>query len=407
MALDPPVATRRAALSTALVFTLSGFLMAGWLARLPATRDRLHADSASLGLALLMAGLGSLTLMPATGRLCARLGSRRVVLLGSLAACAILLCLAFVPNVATLALGLFLYGAAYGAWDVAMNVQGSHVDRVTGRDLMPRYHACWSVGAIIGAAVGALAARAGLGLPGHFVLVTVVVLGGLALALPYFLDDGATATRGADDASGDGSPRTRLFTRTLVLIGLVTLCGTCIEGAAGDWIALYLTDDRGTTQSLAAGGFAVFSVAMATSRFLGTSVIGAIGRSNAVRLGGLLTGIGIVATVTLPSVAGAMAGALLWGLGVAIVFPASISAAGEQPGSPADGIAAVATVGYGGFLLGPPLIGLLAKHAGLGHALLVLVVMALGIVMLAPAVQSRATLGRRDGEPLEQREDVR
>jgi len=406
MALDPSVATRRAALSTALVFTLSGFLMAGWLARLPATRDRLHADSASLGLALLMAGLGSLTLMPATGRLCARLGSRRVVLLGSIASCVILLCLAFVPNVPALALGLFLYGAAYGVWDVAMNVQGSHVDRAAGRDLMPRYHACWSVGAIVGAAVGALAARAGLGLPGHFVLVTVIVLCGLAVSLPYFLDDGPAAIA-VDSAHDDGSPRTRLFTRTLVVIGLVTLCGTCIEGAAGDWIALYLTDDRGTTQSLAAGGFAVFSVAMATSRFLGTSVIGALGRSNTVRLGGLLTGIGIVATVTLPSVAGAMAGALLWGLGVAIVFPASISAAGEQPGSPADGIAAVATVGYGGFLLGPPLIGLLAKHAGLGHALLVLVVMAVGIIVLAPAVQPHLALGRGDGEPLEQREDVR
>ncbi len=382
--------TRRAALSTAAVFLLSGFLMAGWLARLPATRDRLHADSASLGFALLMTGLGSLSLMPLTGRMCSRFGSRAVVTATALPACAGLIVLAFVPNIASMGLGLFFLGAAYGSWDVAMNVQGSHVDRAAGRDLMPRYHACWSVGAILGAGLGALAAKAGTGLPAHFAVVVMLVLAGLAVALPGFLPDAPSLDDAADpDADSAGPARPRILTRALVLIGLVTLCGTVIEGAAGDWIALYFTDGRGTTQGLAAAGYAVFSIAMASSRFLGTTVIAAIGRSSAVRLGGVLTGVGIVSTVTVPTVAAAMAGALLWGLGVAIVFPAAMSAGGEMPGRPADGIAVVATIGYGGFLLGPPMIGLLAKQVGLGHALLVLVVMAVGIVVLSPAVRQR------------------
>jgi fucose permease len=385
---------RRAAQATALVFALSGFLMAGWLARLPATRDRLGADSASLGLALLMTGLGSLSLMPFAGKFCARWGSLRVVLAAALPCCLVLELLAYVPNVPTMGVGLFLLGAAFGTWDVAMNVQGSFGDRVAGRDLMPRYHACWSVGTILGAGAGALAAKAGLGLGAHFALVGVAVVAGLALALPSFLFDGVkreSPIEGPDGASATIGTKNRLFTRALLIIGIVTLCGTCIEGAAGDWIALYLTDGRGTTQSVAAGGYALFSVAMASSRFLGTPLIAAIGRENAVRLGGVVTGLGIVSAVTLPTLGGALVGALLWGLGVAIVFPAAMSAGGEAPGRPADGIAAVSTVGYGGFLVGPPLIGLLAKHIGLGHALLVLVVMALGIVVLSPAVRPRGT----------------
>ncbi len=382
---------RRAAQATALVFSLSGFLMAGWLSRLPATRNRLGADSASLGLALLMTGVGSLTLMPFAGKLCARWGSRRVVLATALPSCVVLALLAYVPNVPTMGAGLFFLGAGYGSWDVAMNVQGSFGDRAAHRDLMPRYHACWSVGAIVGAGTGALAAKAGLGLGAHFALVDVVVLAGVALALPAFLPDHTEHDSSAGPTSGaETRTKTRLFTKTLVIIGIVTLCGTCIEGAAGDWIALYFTDGRGTTQSVAAGGYAVFSVAMASSRFLGTRLIAAIGRENAVRLGGIVTGVGIVSAVTLPTLGGALVGALLWGLGVAIVFPAAMSAGGEAPGRPADGIAAVSTVGYGGFLIGPPLIGLLGKQIGLGHALLVLVVMALGIVALSPAVRARS-----------------
>jgi fucose permease len=386
---------RRAARATALVFALSGFLMAGWLARLPATRDRLGADSGSLGLALLMTGLGSLSLMPFAGKLCARFGSRLVVLALAIPSCIVLEVLAYVPNVQILGVALFFLGAAYGTWDVAMNVQASYGDRAAGRDLMPRYHACWSVGAILGAGAGALAAKAGIALGLHFLVVDAIVVAGLAVALPAFLPDQTAAAengRPSPDAvepSRSAGPR-RLFTKTLLIIGIVTLCGTCIEGAAGDWIALYFTDGRGTTQSVAAAGFAIFSVAMASSRFLGTSVIGAIGREKAVRLGGVVTGVGILAAVTLPTLAGAMLGALLWGLGVAVVFPAAMSAGGEEPGRAADGIAAVSTVGYGGFLLGPPLIGLLGKHVGLGHALLVLEVMAFGIVVLSPAVRARS-----------------
>ncbi len=186
--------------------------------------------------------------------------------------------------------------------------------------------------------------------------------------------------------TGSGCGRTGSLGRRIVLIGVITLCATFLEGSAADWIALYLTDERGQAESLAALGYALWATAMAASRFSGTWVIGRLGRPRTIRLAGLVVTLGVVSTLALPGLAGVVLGVLLWGAGVALVFPAAMSAGGEQPGRAADGIATVATIGYGGFLIGPPLIGLLAQEVGLGSALWVLPVMGVAIVALAPVV---------------------
>ena len=387
---------RRAALATAVVFGLNAFLMAGWVVRLPATRDRLHADPAELGVALLMLGVGSLLAMPWTGRLCARYGSRRIVAVMLVPSCVSLVVLAHLPTLWATGAGLLVLGAGYGAWDVAMNVQASGVDRAVGRDLMPRYHGCWSLGGFVGAGLGTAAAAVGLSLGVHFALVAVVVAVGVLVALRWFRPD----AREEAPTYPDERPHERrrvLLSRRLVLIGIVTLGATCIEGAAADWLALYLHDDRASGQAVAAAGFAAFSVAMAVSRFAGTTTIEHLGRAGAVRLGGVVAGLGVLATVSAPGLVGAFVGAAAWGAGVAVIFPAAMSAGGETPDRGAEGIATVATIGYGGFLLGPPLIGLLAQHVGLGAALLVLLVLAAAIAALAPAVRRPSDISGRTG----------
>ena len=381
---------RHAALATALVFAMSGFLLASWVSRLPATRDRLGAGAAELGLVLLAPGIGSLLSMPFSGLWCRRLGSRLVVAGTALAACAVLVSLAVVPSLVTLGLALFVWGSFYGAWDVAMNVHGSAVEQRAGREWMPRYHACWSVGGIAGAGVGALAAHAGASLPLHFAAVAVACAALVMLALRSFVPDrdlrgAATATPGP--RSRRRRRRARVLSSRLLLVGVVTLCATTLEGAAADWLALFLTDERGATDSLAAFGYGAFAVAMAAGRFSGTAVTERLGRHGAVRAGGIVSFAGVLLTVLGPGLVAAYLGAALWALGVCLVFPAAVSAGGEAPERPADAIAAVTTIGYGGFLVGPPLIGLLADQVGLGRALLVLLVLAGGITALAPAVR--------------------
>jgi predicted MFS family arabinose efflux permease len=412
----------RAALATALVFAVNGFLLASWVSRLPATRDRLGASVAELGLVLLAPGFGSLLSMPFSGRWCRRFGSRVVIAATTVAASVALAALAVVPTSFTLGLALFVWGSFYGSWDVAMNVHGSAVEQRAGREWMPRYHACWSVGGIAGAGCGALAAQAAMPLTLHFSAVAVLCTALVMVALRAFVEDradvvvvasgpadGPVPDPGAPEPPGpvpgppEGersprretvaaavhSPRPRVLTGRLLLVGVVTLCATTLEGAAADWLALYLTDERGATQSLAAAGYAVFAVAMAGGRFSGTAVAERLGRDGAVRAGGVVSFVGVLLTVLGPGLVSVYLGAALWALGVCLVFPAAVSAGGEAPERPADAIAAVTTIGYGGFLLGPPLIGLLAEQVGLGRALLVLLVLAGGIATLAPAVRSR------------------
>jgi predicted MFS family arabinose efflux permease len=422
---------RRAALATALVFAVNGLLLATWVARIPATRDRLGASAAELGLVLLAPGVGSLLSMPFSGRWCRRFGSRLVVAATTVASSVVLVLLAVAPTLVGLGLALFVWGTFYGSWDVAMNVHGSAVEQRAGREWMPRYHACWSVGGIVGATLGALAAALDTPLILHFAAIAVACVSLVGFALRNFIEDrerrgapqraapvpgppvGERSPTGMEVPSAvhnphahsphahsphDHSPhdhsRPRVLTGRLLVVGVVTLCATTLEGAAADWLALFLTDERGATASLAAFGYAVFAVAMAAGRFSGTAVAERLGRDGAVRAGGLVSFAGVLLTVVGPGLVSAYLGAALWALGVCLVFPAAVSAGGEAPYRPADAIAAVTTIGYGGFLLGPPLIGLLADQVGLGRALLVLLVLAGGIAVLAPAVRSRRLASR-------------
>jgi predicted MFS family arabinose efflux permease len=379
----------RAALGTAMVFAVSGALLGTWVSRLPATRDRLHASPAELGLVLLAPGVGSLVSMPATGWLCRRLGSRTAVALTGLPCCLVVFALAVMPSLSTLAIALFAWGLLFGAWDVAMNVQGSAVEQRAGRAWMPRYHACWSVGGIVGAGVGGLAARAGMPVPVHFGLVAALGVALVLGALRAFIPD--REDRDTEPAAEPGTRAlwTKVLSRRLIVIGLITLCAVTIEGAAADWLALYLVDERHTGDSVGAAGYAVFACAMAAGRFAGTPITQRLGRHGAVRVGGMVSVAGVLVTVLAPWTPLAFVGTIAWALGVCLIFPATISAAGETPDRPTDAIAAVSTVGYGGLLVGPPLIGILADHTGIGRALLVLLVLAAAVSVLAPAVRTR------------------
>jgi fucose permease len=163
----------------------------------------------------------------------------------------------------------------------------------------------------------------------------------------------------------------------------MTFCAAWAEGAANDWLALMLTDDRDASGALAAGGFAVFAAAMTLGRAAGNGVVERLGRVRSLRIGAVVSAAGVVVLLTVPALGAAYAGALLWGLGIAVAFPLAMSAAGETPGRGPSAIATVATIAYAGFLVGPPLIGTLAHEVGLDHALWVVVVLVAGILALA------------------------
>ncbi len=458
---------RQAALGTALVFTASGALLGTWVSRVPAIVSRHDLSPGELGRALLALGVGSLLSMPLTGHVCRRVGSRAWVAFTSVVAAAVLSCVGLATDQVQLAAALFGLGMVYGSWDVAMNVQGSAVDQRAGREWMPRYHACWSLGSIIGAAIGAAAARGDVAIGLHFTVAAWCATAAALIGLLRYVDERAPTVAGSSGTgppitgppvtetvmktelpapgltaadrdrgrqqvpqqlrhpgrtpeppvpNGHGAPqqpdgpptgepspaerpagqpattgaspgwRSLVGNRALLLIGLLTLCATIIEGAADDWLALYLHTGRGLSEASAALGYTAFATAMTVVRFAGTPAAEWLGRAGAVRAGGVLGIAGVLITVLSPWVPGTFAGALLWGAGVCLVFPAAVSAAGETD-RPAEAIALVTSIGYGSILIGPPLIGALAEVIGMDTALLTLAALAAGVAVLAPAVQ--------------------
>jgi MFS family permease len=380
----PDTAVRRQAWATRVVFGANGAMFAGWAARLPAVRAHLHADERGLGFALLFLAVGSLIAMPLSGRLVGWAGARKVI-----AVCVVVCALAYpalglAPNLVVLAAVLLVVGAGTGVWDVAMNVSGHAVEQEAGRDLMPGFHAGWSIGAVLGAGGGALAARAGLDPAIHFTIASLL-LGGAALVCVRVMPDDAAdepvTAEGEHHVPGPVGPLIRDL--RLLGLGFMTFCAAWAEGAANDWLALMLADDRSASQAAAAAGFAVFAGAMTLGRVLGTPVVARLGRVPTLRWGAVVTAIGVMLLLVVPQLAVGYVGALLWGLGIAVAFPAAMSAAGSTPGRGPSAIATVATIAYSGFLVGPPLIGSIAQRVGLDNALWLVVALAAGVFVLA------------------------
>jgi MFS family permease len=376
-------AALRAGIGTGAVFFLSGTFLGTWAARIPALRDQTGATEAQLGQALLIMGLGSLLSMPLTGRACTRFGARAVVLVMAVSAGLAMVAAGFATSVLFLAAAMFVNGFTYGSWDVAMNVHGHAAETLAHRPWMPRYHALWSIGGVAGSGLGALFAGAGLPPGPHFTIVVAVCLVLLFVALTTFIDDRAVHAAAADVPVH--RHRRTVVSPRLLAIGLVVLCGVVAEGAAVDWLALLLTDERGASASAAAAGFTVFALAMAGTRLVGSGLLAWRGRVFAVRLAGAVTGLGVALTLAVPMLPVAYIGAALWGLGAALIFPAGMSAAGDTPGRAADAIAFVGATGYGALLVGPPLIGFLGDRLGLGVALWVVPLLTMVVVLFASA----------------------
>ena len=380
-----PNAHRARVAAVYAAFFTNGLMIASWIARLPAVRTRLGASEPQLGAVLLGIAAGAVVAMPLTSRLCDRFGLRRVLTTAMMGCSAMFVVAGVTPHIVLLGAVLFAVGFSYGTWDVSMNAAAHDVEVAVERPLMPRFHGAFSVGGLCGAGLGAGAAALGLPVGAHLGAVAAVAVVTTALLAEHVPDLAAAP----DTPTADETPR-RVITLRLVLLGLLTACTTLGEGAAADWGAIFFTDERGATESVAAIGYAGFAGAMAIGRFGGTWVLTRISRVTALRASGVLASASVLMLIAVNSMATGLVAMIGWGLGVALVFPAAMSAGAENSERPAQGIATVATIGYGGFLVGPPMIGFIAGAAGLSVGLLVVALLLLLVVILAPAARRPA-----------------
>ncbi|MDP9352026.1 MAG: MFS transporter [Chloroflexota bacterium] len=369
-------AARSARLAVALVFLVNGTVLANWVSRIPAIQQGLGLSEGILGFALLGAAVGALFSMPTAGWLISRIGSRLVTIGSGLCYCVALPGLAFAPNLPIFMLSLTLFGACNGAMDIAMNAQAAAVEERYRRPIMSSFHGLFSVGGMIGALMGGAAAAQGLGPRTHLSVVAVVLAGVFVLAVRGLLPSSVDSR-----SSGPAFARPG---RTLLGLGLLTFCVMLGEGAMADWSAVYLDGTLGTSEAYAALGFGAFAVTMALGRLSGDWLSQRFGVVTLLRAGGIVSTVGLAAALLIGTPTAALNGFACAGAGYSVGVPLALSVAGRDSRmAPGPAIAAVATVGYFGFLVGPPVIGLVAELASLRVGLAVVVVLSAVYGLLA------------------------
>lgn len=362
----------RAAITT--IFLLNGAVFSSWYARLPAIQADLHLEAGALGVALLGAPAGLLVAQPLVGALVARAGSRAVIAALPLYGATVVLPAAAV-DAAVLFVATGLLGAANGTLDIAMNVQGLAVERATGRRIFSSQHAAFSFGALAGA--GTAGAVAALGVDPLPHLIGVAVAGGVAAAAvsPHLLRDEPTSARPA--------PLLARPTGRLAALALIAFCTLLAEGAMFDWSGIYLATGAGASAGVAPLGLAAFALTQGIGRLIADRAVEQAGAVSVATSGAVLAALGLGLGLAVAAPPAALLGFALMGVGLSAVFPLTLRASGRTELTPGPAVAAVSTVGYGGSLLGPPLIGILADGMGLRAALVVVCALCLLTAALA------------------------
>jgi MFS family permease len=379
-----PGGLRAVRVALCAIFAIHGFMFASWAVRVPAVKQQTGASSAALGLALLGLSAGAVATMVIAGGLCRRFGSGRITVISSVLLSATLVLPPLARSAATLGLMLFVFGAAYGGLNVAMNSVAVDVVAALRRPVMPSFHAAWSFGGLAGAGLGGLLAPHLSPLRHLFViaLAGLLVTAFAGRTLVAFRPPGtAVAPARHQDADRPAWRRALGTGPTVGLFGLIALCAAYDEGAIGDWGALHLRQDLGAGAGLAATGYAAFALAEATGRLSGTWMLEHLDRTRVLVLGGLTACAGMLVASLAPDVWLALAGFAATGFGLANLFPAAIARAGLLAG--AAGVALTSMLGYSGFLLGPPAIGFLASEFGLRTGLTTLSFLALAAAVIA------------------------
>ncbi len=382
------IVVRRARTAVALVFALNGLVFASVVARLPDLRARLDLDNGELGLLLLSIAAGSLLALPSAGRVIEATSAARTVRLGGwftltgllVAGCGVTLS----SSVALTAVGFFAYGIGTGVWDVAMNVEGAEVERSLGRTIMPRFHAGWSIGTMVGAAIGI--PMAALGVP---VLVHVA---GVALAAAVLVVLETRAFLPVEAPTAGPVRRSAWREPATLALGVMVLSFAVLEGSANDWLALALIDGYDAPHWQGVAGFGVFVTSMTVGRLVGPVLLDRHGRVPVLLVTAGVAGVGIVLVVFGDHLLFIVLGIVFWGLGAALGFPVGMSAAADDPLRAAARVSVVSTIGYSAFLAGPPLLGQLGDRVGTLHSLLAVTAL-MGVAgVSAFAVRERESL---------------
>ena len=375
----PPRRLHRIAVSC--FFFLAGLCFSSWASRIPDIRLKLHLDNAALGAVLLGLPAGLLTSLPLAGWLVARFGSRPIALFAALLYAITLPSLGLAAAPWQLVACLFVFGMGGNLLNISMNTQAIGTEALYGRTIMASYHGIWSVAGFSGAAIGTLFIRLGWLPYQHFIVITSLAWLIVAVTSGQLLSQDA-------HTGGEDRPIFAWPDRSLINLGMIAFCSMICEGAMFDWSGVYFQKVIQPPHGLVAIGYTAFMSTMASGRFLGDWLATKWGIKRILQISGTLTAAGLLTAILFPWLFPALAGFLLVGAGVSSVVPLVYSAAGRSKVlSPGVALAAVSTIGYLGFLVGPPFIGFIAQAFNLRVSLGLIAVLGSVIVLIASTIK--------------------
>ena len=369
---------RNARFAVLVIFAVNGVLFGSWASRIPAISNFHNLSPASLGLLIFLLGLSAVVAFSAFGRAADKFGASFVT---KLASCTLLpltlIFIAYANSIWTLVAAIIFFGAIHGGIDVAMNAWAAEVERKSKRPLMSSFHAMWSLGSGIGAGFGVLLTTHKFGVEAHFTIISVVVfLITLSILTIPFQSETKQKNKDAPFISIPKGP--------LLAVAFITFFASLGEGAIADWSAIFLISVLSINDGSAALGFTIFSICMFAMRLMGDRISFKYGPSKTARYSGLVALIGSIILLTFESFFPLLIGFGLIGLGIAVIIPLAFSRAGNDKNiSQGTAIASIATLGYGGMLIGPLFIGLIAEATSIKSSFLIFPILAFLIFALS------------------------
>lgn len=360
----------QARIATNILFFLNGMSFASWASRIPDVKDFLKLGDAALGSVLFAMPIGSLSALPVAGVIISKFGSRNIAIFSMLFYFISMPLLGHATSTIQLAIALFLFGFGGDLLNISMNVQAVNVEKIQQRSFMSSFHAVFSIGFMIGAALGGLIANENISVFNHLAFMgTADLLFGI-LIYRYLVK--------SDQQSDKAQPLFALPDRGLILLGIIAFCGMLSEGAMADWSTLYYKKVLNNSRGFATAGFTAFSVMMVVGRIFGDKIVQKFGLRKTLLINCLIVFLGMFVALIFVNPVSVVIGFGITGLGLSTIVPLIYSEAGHSKTMSAGvALAAITTVGMGGFLLGPVLIGFLSEFSSLRIALSSLIILGL------------------------------
>ncbi|MGC3946173.1 MAG: MFS transporter [Chryseolinea sp.] len=363
-------------IGSSVFFLLHGLCFASWASRIPTIQEQLQLNEAALGTILFALPVGFFISLPFSGWLISRFHSKKVVIFSSTGYSLALISIGLASSGVQIAATLLVFGFFANMLNISMNTQAVAIEQAYGKRLLASFHGLWSLAGFAGAATGAWMISKGIEPLWHFICIASVFIPGLAFATRYLTP--------RDRVTDEKHSLLALPDKSLMGLGLIAFCSMMVEGAMFDWSGVYMTKVVQAARDHAALGYSAFMIAMTAMRFLADTIAGRFGLKRTLQLSGALAATGLLVAVIFPQYIPSVAAFALVGMGVAAVVPMVYSAAGQSSTmAPGIAITAVSSLGFMGFLIGPPSIGFIAAAATLRGSFIALVIMAIAVVTLA------------------------